>query len=173
MKQGLEEKAQLFEQQGNLYSSLYFIDDLGDYFYGNLLPSTGYISKFGLMKYYDGLLLQIPKQDNFNELQEVLEQKKLFDIYQEHKDWAQILNVSTVGNLNDFTLKQRGGHIIKISEALHEKKIAEIANEIYSRNGDVKVVLVAGPSASGKTTFQQTTGSATCGKWFAAVPNFT
>ncbi len=155
VKQGLEEKAQLFEQQGNLYSSLYFIDDLGDYFYGNLLPSTGYISKFGLVKYYDGLLLRIPKQDNFNELQEVLEQKKLFDIYQEHKDWAQILNVSTVGNLNDFTLKQRGGHIIKISEALHEKKIAEIANEIYSRNGNVKVVLVAGPSASGKTTFSK------------------
>ncbi len=155
VKQGLEEKAQLFEQQGNLYSSLYFMDELGDYFYGNLLPSTGYISNFGLMKFYDGLLLRIPKQGNFDELQEVLDQKKLFDIYQEHKDWAQILKVSTVGNLNDFTLKQRGGHIIKISEALHEKKIAEIANEIYSRNGNVKVVLIAGPSASGKTTFSK------------------
>ena len=155
VQQGLEEKALLFEQQGDLYSSLYFLNDLGNYFYGNLLPSSGYISTFQLIKYYDGILLQIPKSENFSELQEVLDQQKLFEIYQEHKDWAQILNVSTVGNLNKFTLKNRGGHIIKISEALHEKKIAEIANEISSRNGDVRLVLVAGPSASGKTTFSK------------------
>jgi uridine kinase len=155
MKQGLDEKTQLFEQQGNLYSSLYFLNELGNYFYGNLLPSTGYISKFDLIPYFDGLLLRVPKQENFDELQEIPEQNKLFEIYQEHKDWAQILHVSTVGNLNDFVLRNRGGHIIKISEALHEKKIAEIANEISSRNGDVKLVLVAGPSASGKTTFSK------------------
>ncbi len=155
IKEGLEEKAQLFEQQGNLYASLYFLEDLGNYFYGNLLPSTGYITNFGLVKYFDGLLLRIPKPEKFEELQEVLEQEKLFEIYQEHKDWAQILNVSTVGNLNDFILQKQGGLIIKISEALHEKKIAEIANDISSRNGQVKVVLIAGPSASGKTTFSK------------------
>ncbi|MFW5831214.1 MAG: nucleoside kinase, partial [Prolixibacteraceae bacterium] len=155
MQQGLEEKALLFEQQGALYSSLYFLNELGNYFYGNLLPSTGYISTFDLVKYFDGILLRIPQSENFAELQEVLDQRKLFEIYQEHKDWAQILNVSTVGNLNKFTLQKRGGHIIKISEALHEKKIAEIANEISSRNGEVKLVLVAGPSASGKTTFSK------------------
>ena len=158
MQQGLEEKAQLFKQQGHLYSSLYFLNDLGNYFYGHLLPSTGYISKFGLVRYFEGLLLQIPKRENFNELQEVLEQDKLFEIYQEHKDWAEILNVATIGNLNSFTLQKQGGDIIKISEALHEKKIAEIANMIHARNSKVKVVLIAGPSASGKTTFSKRLG---------------
>ncbi len=158
MQQGLEEKTQLFEQQGSLYSSLYFLNDLGNYFYGHLLPATGYLSNFGLVKFFDGLLLQIPKASNFKELQEVLPQEKLFEIYQEHKDWAEILNVSTVGNLNKFTLQKQGGDIIKISEALHEKKIAEIANMIHARNGEVKVVLIAGPSASGKTTFSKRLG---------------
>jgi uridine kinase len=82
----------------------------------------------------------------------------LFEIYQEHKNWARILDVDTVANLNEFTLKKKGGYIIKISEALHEKKIAEIANKIYEKNGDLHVVLVAGPSASGKTTFSKRLG---------------
>jgi uridine kinase len=158
VKEGLEEKAQLFEQKGHLYSSLYFLNDLGNYFYGHLLPSTGYISNFDLVKYFDGLLLRVPDPDNFNELQEAPEQKKLFEIYQEHKDWAQILDVATVSNLNEFTLKKKGGYIIKISEALHEKKIAEIANQIHERDGDIRMVLVAGPSASGKTTFSKRLG---------------
>ncbi len=158
MKQGLEEKAALFEQQGTLYSSLYFLKDLGNYFYGHLLPSTGYITNFGLVSYFDGLLLQIPKPDNFDELRGVQKLNKLFEIYQEHKDWAEILNVSTISHLNEFTLQKRGGDIIKISEALHEKRIAEIANSIHKRNGEIKLVLVAGPSASGKTTFSKRLG---------------
>ncbi len=157
-QEGLLEKARLFEQQGHLFSSLYFLGDLGNYFYGHLLPSTGYISTFDLEKYFDGLLLKIPDPENLDELQEAPEQKKLFHIYEEHKDWAQLLNVSTISHLNDFTLKRQGGDIIKIAEALHEKKIAEIANRIYERNGDVKVILVAGPSASGKTTFSKRLG---------------
>jgi uridine kinase len=158
MKEGLNEKAQLFEQKGHLYSSLYFLEELGNYFYGNLLPSTGYISNYNVVKYFDGLLLQVPKPGNFNELQEAPRQKKLFDIYQEHKKWAQILNVATVSNLNELTLNKKGGYIIKISEALHEKKIAEIANEIHKRKNEIQVVLVAGPSASGKTTFSMRLG---------------
>lgn len=158
MREGLEEKAQLFEQKGHLFTSLYFLNDLGNYFYGHLLPSTGYITNFGLMKFYDGILLQVPDPENFNELQEAPRQKKLFEIYQEHKNWARILDVDTVANLNEFTLKKKGGYIIKISEALHEKKIAEIANKIYEKNGDLHVVLVAGPSASGKTTFSKRLG---------------
>ena len=157
-EQGLVAKAELFEQQGNLYSDIYFLNDLGNYFYGHLLPSTGYISNFGLTKYFNGLLLQVPKRKDFKKLRKVEEHKKLFDIYQEHKKWAAILNVSTVGNLNNFTLQKKSGHIIKISEALQEKKIAEIANKISARNGNVKVVLVAGPSASGKTTFSKRLG---------------
>ncbi len=158
VKQGLEDKARLFEQQGHLFSSLYFLNELGNYFYGHLLPSTGYISNYGLVSYFDGLLLQVPKQEDFTQLQSVEKLDKLFGIYQEHKDWAEILNVSTISHLNDFTLRKKGGDIIKISEALHEKKIAEIANLIYAKNSDVKVVLIAGPSASGKTTFSKRLG---------------
>ena len=158
MRQGLEEKALLFEQQGNLFSSLYFLNELGNYFYGHLLPSTGYITHFGLIPYFDGLLLQIPKPSDFTQLQEVQKLDKLFGIHQEHKNWAEILNVSTISQLNGFTLQKHGGDIIKISEALHEKKIAEIANFIHQRNGDIKLVLVAGPSASGKTTFSKRLG---------------
>lgn len=158
MRQGLEEKARLYEQQGHLYSSLYFINELGNYFYGHLLPSTGYISNFGLVRYFDGLLLQVPKRKDITKLQKTIKQKKLFEIFQEQKDWADILNISTIANLNDFAIQNRSGHVIKISEALHEKKIAEIANLIYVKDGDIKVVLVAGPSASGKTTFSKRLG---------------
>jgi uridine kinase len=157
-QQGLVEKAQLFEQQGSLFSSLYFLKNLANYFYGHLLPSTGYISNFGLIPYYDGLLLQVPKHKNFDKLHRLVERSKLFGIFQEQKDWAEILNVSTIGNLNNFTINHRSGDVLKISEALHEKKIAEIANMIYKLDGDLKVVLVSGPSASGKTTFSKRLG---------------
>ncbi len=158
MVQGLEQKARLFEQQGRLYSGLYFLNGLGNFFYGHLLPSTGYLTHFGLVKYFNGVLLRIPKRKNVNKLRNVIKLKKLFDIFQEQKDWAEILNVSTIGSLNEFGMNSRGGDIIKISEALHEKKIAEIANVIHARNSDIKVVLVAGPSASGKTTFSKRLG---------------
>lgn len=158
MQQGLEEKAQLIEQQGNLYTQLYFLNDLADYLYGHLLPSTGYLGNFGLVRYYDGILLQLPRRKHFEKLRKVHYNDKLFEIFQEQKDWAGIIGVSTVGSLNSRTLEGKGGGVIKISEALHEKKIAEIANMISSRNGDVKVVLVAGPSASGKTTFSKRLG---------------
>ncbi|MCY1721651.1 nucleoside kinase [Prolixibacteraceae bacterium Z1-6] len=158
VKQGLDDKAQLFEQQGHLYTHLYFLNDWGDFFYGSLLPSTGYITNFGLVPYFDGLLLQIPRRKHFKQLRKIELHPKLFGVFQEQKDWAEILNVSTVGGLNDFTLQGKSGDIIKISEALHEKKIAEIANQISARNGNVKVVLVAGPSASGKTTFSKRLG---------------
>ncbi len=157
-KQGLAEKAQLFAQQGHLYSSLYFLEDKANYLYGHLLPSTGYVTNFGLVPYYHGVLLQVPKAKNFDKLQKLLPNNKLFGIFQEQKNWAEILNVATIGNLNSFTLQQQSGHVIKVSEALHEKKIAEIANLIYARDGDLKVVLVSGPSASGKTTFSKRLG---------------
>lgn len=157
-QQGLKEKALLFSQQGQLYSELYFLNDLANYFYGNLLPSTGYLSNFGLIPYYDGILLQIPKPKNLDKLHKVTERKKLFGIFQEQKEWAEIMKISTIGRLNKFTMKQRSGDVIKVSEALHEKKIAEIANMIYARDGDLKIVLVSGPSASGKTTFSKRLG---------------
>ncbi len=154
----LTEKAKLEEQQGRIYSYIYFLNSHANYFYGQLLPSTGYIHLYDLVPYFDGILLRVPRRKKPNKLGKIHVQNKLFEIYQEHKDWVEILNVATVGSLNEFTLKGKSGDIIKISEALHEKKIAEIANQISNRADKVKVVLVAGPSASGKTTFSKRLG---------------
>ena len=157
-KEGLFEKAKLEKQQGHLYSFVYFLKEYANYFYGQLLPSTGYIHLYDLIPYFNGILLRVPKRKKPNKLGRIFRQGKLFDIYQEHKDWVEILNVSTIGSLNDFSLKGRSGDIIKISEALHEKKVAEIANQISNHKNKIKVVLVAGPSASGKTTFSKRLG---------------
>jgi uridine kinase len=156
--QGLQSKARLFEQQGLLYSFAYFMNGLANYFYGHLVPSTGFVTNFGLEKYYNGILIRVPHPDDIRTLMEVVSQDKLFGIFQEHKNWAEILKVSTIAELNDVILQGKGGDIIKIAEALHEKKIAEIANEISKLREDVKVVLIAGPSSSGKTTFTKRLG---------------
>lgn len=155
VKQGLEEKARLFEQQGLLFSYLYYLDNYANYFYGHHVPSTGYLSNFNMVPYFDGILLQVPKADNFNELHEVIQQEKLFGIFKEHKKRAQLMNIPNLGMLNECISDGGGGDIIKISEALHEKKIAEIANIIDARRDGVKVILIAGPSSSGKTTFSK------------------
>ncbi|TDO04790.1 uridine kinase [Sunxiuqinia elliptica] len=155
VQQGLEEKARLFEQQGTLFSYLYFVNGLANYFYGHHVPSTGYLTNFGLVPYFDGLLLQIPQTDNFDLLYPVIEQEKLFGVFKEHKQRATILDVPDLGKLNEYTQMGKSGDIIKISEALHEKKIAEIANQIDERRDEIKVILIAGPSASGKTTFSK------------------
>ena len=157
-KQGLEHKARLFEQQGTLYSYVYFMNGLANYYYGHLLPSTGMISNFGLDLYYDGILLRVPDPVDFKSLLDSVKQDRLFSVFQEHKDWAQILKVSTIADLNEIIDRGRGGDVIKISEALHEKKIAEIANMVNQRRGEVRLILVAGPSSSGKTTFSKRLG---------------
>ncbi|HAQ19411.1 MAG TPA: AAA family ATPase [Prolixibacteraceae bacterium] len=154
-KQNLRYKAKLFGQQGALFSYLYFMGEHANYFYGHQVPSTGYLQVYDLVPYYEGLLLRIPKPAKFSELQPYSKNDKLFGIFQEHKDWAEILNVPNVANLNECTLNGQSGDIIKISEAFHEKKIAEIANVIRDRKNEVKMVLIAGPSASGKTTFSK------------------
>ena len=157
-KQGLEHKARLFEQQGTLYSYVYFMNGMANYYYGHLLPSTGMISNFGLDLYYDGILLRVPDPVDFKSLLDSVKQDRLFSVFQEHKDWAQILKVSTIADLNEIIDRGRGGDVIKISEALHEKKIAEIANMVNQRRGEVRLILVAGTSSSGKTTFSKRLG---------------
>lgn len=153
--ENLRFKAKLFEQQGTMFSYIYFMGKLANYFYGHMLPSTGYLKVFDLVAYYDGLLLRIPNPHKFSEVLPYSKNDKLFGIFQEHKDWAEILSVQNVANLNEYNMNRQGGDIIKISEALHEKKIAEIANMIYAKCDKVKIVLIAGPSASGKTTFSK------------------
>ncbi|MGE5393638.1 MAG: nucleoside kinase [Candidatus Saccharibacteria bacterium] len=148
-------KARLLEQQGDLFSYVYFLGILVNYFYGYMVPSTGYLTVFDLVPYYDGLLLRIPDPAKFSQVQAYGKLDKLFGVFQEHMDWVEILGVGNVASLNEKTLNNEGGEIIKISEALHEKKVAEIANAIYAKKDKVKVVLIAGPSASGKTTFSK------------------
>ena len=154
-EQGLPEKARLLDQQGLLFSYVYFLGDSVNYFYGHHVPSTGYLKTFDLCRYFDGMLLQVPRPDCFNELNEVLYQRKLYGEFQEHKHRAEILEVPDLGSLNGFIQKGRGGEIIKISEALQEKKIVAIADRIDALRDQLRVVLIAGPSASGKTTFSK------------------
>lgn len=154
-QQNLFGKARLLEQQGDLFSYVYFLGILVNYFYGYMVPSTGYLNVFDLVPYYDGLLLRVPDPSRFSQVQPYGKLDKLFGVFQEHMDWVDILEVGNVASLNERTLSNEGGEIIKISEALHEKKVAEIANTIYAKRDKVKVVLIAGPSASGKTTFSK------------------
>lgn len=155
---GMEDKVKLLETSGALYTYYYKLDGTVDYYYGNLLPSTGYIKIFDIVKYYDGILLRIPNKNNPNKLEEVIRQDKMFDVFKEHLRWNSILEVNNVG---DFNIKCEQGlatDLINVAEALQEKKIAQIADTIYGRslNGDkVKLILIAGPSSSGKTTFSK------------------
>lgn len=154
-QQGLYRKADLYRNYGRLYAPVFFLGDHVNFFYGHMLTSTGCVENFGVEKYYDGFLLRFPKPTNMNELEPAIVQDKLFGIFREHKKWASILKVEDIAGLNSIT--QSGGYrdLIKISEALHEKKIAEIANEITESRDKVNIVLIAGPSSSGKTTFSR------------------
>ena len=144
-------KVKLLQSSGSLYTTFYDIDDYYDYFYGALLTRTSQIYLFGLEKYYDGLLLRIPSTENPEELGELVMQDKMFGIFKEHHRWQNILGMRTIGDLNEFIDKGFSPQLIQISEALQEKKISKIADEIANRKG-IKLVLIAGPSSSGKTT---------------------
>ncbi|MCD4795503.1 MAG: nucleoside kinase [Bacteroidales bacterium] len=148
------EKAKLFKQSPSLYTVVYTLDNMIDYFYGCLVPSTAYLFNFDLIPLYDGMLLKIPQSKNPDKLEPFLKQDKMFDILEEHKHWVKVLNTANVGRLNEQIIDDNEGELIKISEALHEKKIAEIADKIKSKE-NIKLILVAGPSSSGKTTFSK------------------
>ena len=148
---GAESNVSLLKSIGNLYTTYYTIDDYKDYYYGTMLTNTSQLSVFGLEKYYDGMLLRTPTRQNPNELGALIRQDKMFEIFKEHHRWQQILGIDTVGVFNQAVMKGWTNDIVNISEALQEKKIAKMADEIASRK-DVKVVLLAGPSSSGKTT---------------------
>ena len=136
---------------GRLYTTYYQIDDYVDYYYGSLLTNTSQLFLFGLEPYYDGVLLRIPSKQDPSQLGKLIRQDKMFDIFVEHHRWQNILGLRTVGDLNEAVAKGHTTDIINLSEALQEKKISHIADEIAARKG-VKLVLLAGPSSSGKTT---------------------
>ena len=145
------EKVKLLKTSGSIYTTYYKIGDYVDYYYGTLLTNTSQLYLFGLEKYYDGMLLRIPSLKNPDVLGEMTRQDKMFEIFKEHHRWQSILGIRTIGDFNQAIDANHATDIINISEALQEKKIAKIAEEIASRKG-VKLVLLAGPSSSGKTT---------------------
>ncbi|EFZ37948.1 phosphoribulokinase/uridine kinase family protein [Hoylesella oralis ATCC 33269] len=151
-EKGDEAKAKLLRSIGSLYTTYYQMDDYVDYYYGSLLTNTKDLYLFGVEKYYDGILLRIPSQKNPEQLGELIRQDKMFEIFKEHHRWQHILGISTVGDFNEAVKAGHTTDLINVSEALQEKKISQIADAIANRKG-VKMVLIAGPSSSGKTTF--------------------
>lgn len=150
-EKGDVEKVKLLRTSGSLYTTYYTIGEYVDFYYGTLLTNTSQLYLFGLEKYYDGMLLRIPSLKNPDELGEVTRQDKMFEIFKEHHHWQDIIGIRTVGDFNAAVDAGHATDIINISEALQEKKIAQIAEQIAARPG-VKLVLLAGPSSSGKTT---------------------
>ena len=144
-------KVKLLQTTGRLYTTYYEIDGYYDFYYGSLLTNTKQIYLYGLDKYYDGMLLRIPTQKDPSILPEMIRQDKLFEIFKEHHHWQDVMEIRTVGDFNNAVATYHSIDLINISEALQEKKIAHIADEIAKRKG-VKLILLAGPSSSGKTT---------------------
>ncbi len=145
-------KVKLLQSIGSLYTTYYEIDGYIDYYYGTLLTNTKQLYLFGLEKYYDGLLLRIPSRQDPSQLGQLIKQDKMFDIFKEHHRWQNILGMSTVGDFNEAVNQGFSTDLVNVSEALQEKKISQIAEMIATRKG-TKVVLISGPSSSGKTTF--------------------
>lgn len=151
---GLESKAKLLEGLGTLYTTYYTLDNLADYFYGSLLINTSQLYLFDLISYGDGLLLRIPDSSCPSQLKPLVEQPKMFGIFSEQHRWNHIIGVTTVGELNYACDHGLTNQIINVSEALQEKKISRLADRI-AENLNLKVILIAGPSSSGKTTFSK------------------
>ena len=157
-ERGMTDKVKLLSTSGQLYSFYYKLGETLDCYYSSLVPSTGYIKKFDIVKYYDGLLLQIPNRNNPDKIEELIKQEKMLEVFQEHHRWNEILEISTVG---DFNIACNEGHaidLINVSEALQERRIVKIADEISARQtgeNRIKIILISGPSSSGKTTFSK------------------
>ena len=155
-KAGFTDKVRLLETSGEAYTDYYTLGETSDYYYGKLVPSTGYLTIWGITGYYDGLLLQMPSREDPSRLADFSEQPKTFEMFKENLRWNIIMGLSTVGDVNEAFLQGRASELIQIAEALQEKKIVKIAEEIdrrYRSEHPLKVVLITGPSSSGKTTF--------------------
>ncbi|GHV51544.1 uridine kinase [Bacteroidia bacterium] len=153
---GMADKAQLIETTGMLYTSYYELDGYANIFYGSLVPSTGYIKLFDIIPYFDGALLRVPRMNNPEELEPVVPQGKMFEVYKESLELLHTLDVDNAGDLNKAIAEKRVGEIILVSEAMQEKQIARIAEKIADQYDDgLRIVLISGPSSSGKTTFAQ------------------
>lgn len=153
-ERGMNDKARLIETAGLPYTSYYELEGYINFFYGCLTPSTGYIQLFDLEPYMDGVLLRIPKQTDPMELQPVIKQDKMFEAYKEHLTLQRTVGLDNVGDLNLAIEKGRSQDIILVSEAMQEKQVAKIAEKIADGYKEgIRIVLISGPSSSGKTTF--------------------
>lgn len=153
-EQGFDDKIALLDTRPRLYSELYTLGDLPGYFYGSLAPSTGYITRFGIEPYYRGFYLALPLRTSPDELHKHVSQEKMFGIFREYQSWVALMGVPTIGAVNARALAGDAGGMIKIAEAFHERKFAEVADAIQEahRTRGVRMVLISGPSSSGKTT---------------------
>ena len=151
---GFDDKTALLDTRPRLYSDLYTLDGTAGYFYGALAPSTGYIDRFCIEPYYKGFYLALPLRTNPGVLNKNVQQEKMFGIFQEYQSWVRIMGVPTVGDVNSKVLAGDAGGMIKLAEAFHERKFAWVADTIYDANlsRGVRIVLISGPSSSGKTT---------------------
>lgn len=156
-RQGFSDKVRLLETSGQPYCDYYMLDGTVDYYYGPLVPSTGYLTVFGLEKYHSGLLLRIPNRKNPSQLNEIEPMPKTFGVFAENVRWNVIMGLQNVGAVNKACQKGLASELIQVSEALQEKKVVQIAEDIYRRYNDeahpVRMVLITGPSSSGKSTF--------------------
>ena len=157
--QGLSDKVKLLETSGSLYSYYNSCGDTIDFYYGNLLPSTGYLWLWDILPYDEGILLRIPNKEQPDRLEEIIKQEKMLEAFKEHLHWNQLMGLNNVGDFNHLCLQGHATDLINLNEALQERKIARIAEAIASRSADgsggVKLVLISGPSSSGKTTFSK------------------
>lgn len=151
-RQHQSEKVKLMKTLGRFNYNVYTLDGCVDTFYGPLIPSTGLLSTFDLMAFNDGFCLQYPMEGDTDRVLPMKRQSKLATALKEHSDWCSIMGVHGVGKLNKAVLSGKIVDLINLSEALHERKYAEIADQIYARRGSVKIVFIAGPSSSGKTS---------------------
>ena len=156
-ERGFADKVKLLETSGQIYSHYYTLGDTVDYYYGPLVPSAGYLTVWALERYEQGLLLRIPDWNNPSQLAEKVDQPKTFGMFAEKTRWDIIMRLSNAGDVNKAIQRGYASELIQVSEALQEKKIVQIAEDIFARceksNGRNPIVLITGPSSSGKTTF--------------------
>ena len=156
-ERGFTDKVKLLETSGQIYSDYYTLGDTVDYYYGPLVPSAGYLKVWGLERYEEGMLLRVPDWYNPLKLAEKVDQPKTFEMFAEKTRWDIIMRLSNAGDVNKAIKRGHASELIQVSEALQEKKIVQIAEEIEGRfhreENPTRLVLITGPSSSGKTTF--------------------
>ena len=157
---GFDDRIELLDTRPHLYRTVNHLGDMPGYFYGVLAPSTGYVKHFDIIPYYNGFYVAIPARTKPEELTTIIHHDKMFDIFHEYQQWIDTMGVPTIGDLNRRVLEGDASELIKIAEAFHELKIASIAHSIAEANSErgVRMVLISGPSSSGKTTFSKRMG---------------